>query len=74
MKNKLRSEAALVALKAFNEHMPNGEDEEVVGDLLCNLMHLLNDPDIGLDHLSFSEQLEKAYRLYEEEIKEERES
>ena len=74
MNNKLRAEAALVALKAFNEHMPNGEDEEVVGDLLCDLMHLLGNPDLGFFHLSFSQQLEKAYRLYGEEIKEERES
>tara|TARA_B100000902_G_scaffold16579_1_gene19890 strand:+ start:4064 stop:4282 length:219 start_codon:yes stop_codon:yes gene_type:complete len=67
MSNKLRAEAALVALRAFNNHMPNGEDDEVVGDLLCNLMHLLDDPDLGFSHLSFSQEIEKAYRYHEED-------
>jgi hypothetical protein len=67
MTNELRAEAAFVALKAFNEHMPNGELDEVVGDLLCNLMHLLDNPDLGFFHLSFSQELEEAYRYYEEE-------
>ena len=69
MNNEHRAEAAFVALKAFNEHMPNGELDEVVGDLLCNLMHLLDNPDLGFFHLSFSQELEEAYRYYEEEIK-----
>ena len=67
MNNELRAEAAFVALKAFNEHMPNGEHEEVIGDLLCDLMHLLDHPDLGFFHLSFSQQLEQAYLHYEEE-------
>jgi len=67
MNNKLRAKAALVALKAFNKHQPNGELDEVVGDLLCDLMHMLDHPDLGLSHLSFSEELEKACRFYEEE-------
>ncbi|MDG1949918.1 MAG: hypothetical protein P8J32_03825 [bacterium] len=71
MMNKLRAEAALVALRAFNNHTPNGDDDEVVGDLICDLMHLIDDPDLGFSHLSFSQQLEKAYRYYEEETKEE---
>ena len=65
-----RAEAAFVALKAFNEHMPNGELDEVVGDLLCNLMHLLDNPDLGFSHLSFSQELEKAYYFYNQEIEE----
>ena len=65
--NKLRAEAALVALRAFNNHMPNGDDDEVVGDLICDLMHLIDDPDLGFSHLSFSQQLEKAYRCYKQE-------
>jgi|TARA_R110000850_G_scaffold97369_1_gene203177 hypothetical protein len=69
MNNTLRAEAAFVALKAFNEHMPNGELDEVVADLLCNLMHLLDNPDLGFFHLSFSHELKEAYRYYEEEIK-----
>ena len=71
MNNELGAEAALVALKALNEHMPNGEDKAVVGDLLCDLMHIFDNPDLGFFHLSFSQQLEIAYRFYEEEIKEE---
>ena len=71
MNHEQKTEAALVALKAFNEHMPNGEDEEVVADLLCDLMHLLDNPDLGFFHLSFSQQLEKAYRFYKEEIEDE---
>jgi hypothetical protein len=66
-----RAEAAFVALKAFNEHMPNGELDEVVGDLLCNLMHLLDNPDLGFSHLSFSQELEEAYYFYNQEIEEE---
>jgi hypothetical protein len=69
MNNELRAKAAFVAVKAFNKYMPNGEDEEVVGDLLCNLMHLLDNPDLGFFHLSFSQLLEQAYLQYEEEIK-----
>ena len=65
--NKLRAEAALVALRAFNNHMPNGDDDEVVGDLICDLMHLLDDPDLGFSHLLFSQQLEEAYRCYKQE-------
>ena len=68
MNNEQRAEAAFVALKAFNEHMPNGELDEVVGDLLCNLMHLLDNPDLGFFHLSFSEVLEEAYYFYNQEI------
>jgi hypothetical protein len=64
MNNTLRAEAAFVALKAFNEHMPNGELDEVVADLLCDLMHLLDDPDLGFSHLSFNHELKKAYRHY----------
>lgn len=67
MNNHKRAQSALIALQAFNNHHPNGDVDEVVGDLLCNLMHLLNDPGIGLDHLSFSEQLEQAYRSYGDE-------
>ena len=67
MNNKLRAEAALVALKAFNNHKPNGDDDEVVGDLICDLMHLLDDPDLGFSHLLFSEQLREAYRFYAQE-------
>ena len=67
MNNKLRAEAALVALRAFNNHKPNGDDDEVVGDLICDLMHLLDDPDLGFSHLLFSEQLEEAYRYYKQE-------
>ena len=67
MMNKLRAEAALVALRAFYNHMPNGDDDEVVGDLICDLMHLLDDPDLGFSHLSFSQQLEEAYRCYKQE-------
>ena len=67
MNNKLRAEAALVALRAFNNHMPNGDDDEVVGDLICDLMHLLDDPDLGFSHLLFSQQLEDAYRYYKQE-------
>ena len=67
MNNKLRAEAALVALTAFNNHMPNGDDDEVVGDLICDLMHLLDDPDLGFSHLLFSQQLEEAYRYYKQE-------
>lgn len=73
MNNKLRAEAAFVALKAFNEHMPNGELDEVVGDLLCDLMHLLDNPDLGFFHLPFSKVLEKAYYFYNKEIEEESE-
>ena len=69
MNNTLRAEAAFVALKAFNEHMPNGELDEVVADLLCDLMHLLDNPDLGFSHLSFNHELQKAYRYYEDEIK-----
>ena len=65
MNNKLRAEAALVALRAFNNHLPNGDDDEVVGDLICDLMHLLDDPDLGFSHLLFSQQLDKAYRYHE---------
>jgi hypothetical protein len=68
MNNKLRSEAALVALRAFNNHKPNGADDEVVGDLICDLMHLLDDPELGFSHLLFSQQLEQAYRHHEEEF------
>ena len=64
MNNKLRAEAALVALTAFNNHMPNGDDVEVVGDLICDLMHLLDDPDLGFSHLLFREELAKAKRYY----------
>jgi len=67
MNNKLRAEAALVALTAFNNHMPNGDDDEVVGDLICDLMHLLDDPDLGFSHLLFSEELDKANRFYGQE-------
>jgi hypothetical protein len=67
MNNKLRAEAALVALRAFNNHMPNGDDDEVVGDLIGNLMHLLDDPDLGFSHLSFSQELDGAYRYYKQE-------
>jgi hypothetical protein len=67
MNNKLRAEAALVALRAFNSHKPNGADDEVVGDLICDLMHLLDDPDLGFSHLSFSEQLDEACRFYGQE-------
>ena len=67
MNNKLRAEAALVALRAFNNHMPNGDDDEVVGDLICDLMHLLDDPELGFSHLLFSQQLEDAYRYYKQE-------
>ena len=41
MNNEQRAEAAFVAVKAFNKHMPNGDHDEVVADLLCDLMHLL---------------------------------
>jgi hypothetical protein len=67
MNNKLRAEAALVALTAFNNHMPNGDDVEVVGDLICDLMHLLDDPDLGFSHLLFREELAKAKRYYGQE-------
>ena len=67
MNNKLRAEAALVALRAFNNHMPNGDDDEVVGDLICDLMHLLDDPDLGFSHLLFREELAKAKRYYGQE-------
>jgi hypothetical protein len=70
MKNEQRAEAAFVALRAFNKHMPNGDDDEIVGDLLCNLMHLLDNPNLGFSHLSFSEVLEEAYYLYNKEIEE----
>jgi hypothetical protein len=69
MNNKRRAKAAFVAVKAFNKHMPNGEDEEVVGDLLCDLMHLLDNPDLGFSHLSFKHQLEQAYLYYKDETK-----
>ena len=74
MNNEIRAKAALVALKAFNEHIPNGEHEEVVGDLLCDLMHLLDNPDLGFSHLSFSQQLEKGCRFYNYEKEKENES
>ena len=67
MNNKLRAEAALVALRAFNNHMPNGDDGEVVGDVICDLMHLLDDPDLGFSHLLFREELAKAKRYYGQE-------
>tara|TARA_R110000803_G_scaffold124240_1_gene192060 strand:- start:66 stop:299 length:234 start_codon:yes stop_codon:yes gene_type:complete len=76
MNNELRAELAFDALKATNKNIrysvvgqKNPADEEVVGDLLCNLMHLLDNPDLGFFHLSFSQQLEQAYLQYEEEIK-----
>ena len=67
MNNKLRAEAALVALRAFNSHKPNGADDEVVGDLICDLMHLLDDPDLGFSHLVFSGELERANLFYKQE-------
>ena len=78
MNNEQRAEAAFVAVKAFNKHMPNGDHDEVVADLLCDLMHLLdnynarsNIPDLGFCHLSFSKVLEKAYYFYNQEIEDE---
>jgi len=59
-----RAQSALIALQAFNNHCPNGDLEEVVSDLLCNLMHLLGDPVLGLDHLEFDEVLEEAYSQF----------
>ncbi len=73
MNNIQRAEAAFVAVKAFNKHMPNGEHDEVVADLLCDLMHLLDNPDLGFFHLSFSKVLEEAYYFYNKEIEEESE-
>jgi hypothetical protein len=64
MNNHKRAQSALIALQAFNNHCPNGDLDEVASDLLCNLMHLLDDPDLGLSHLLFSQQLEQAYRSY----------
>jgi len=73
MTNEERAHAALTALIIFNEHMPNGELEETVADLLCDLMHLLDSPRLGLSHLDFNEEIQKAQFHYYEEIKGEKE-
>ena len=71
MNNEQRAEAAFVAVKAFNEHAPNGDHADVVADLLCDLMHLLENPDLGFFHLSFNKVLEEAYSFYNKEIEDE---
>jgi len=71
MNNEQRAEAAFVAVKAFNEHIPNNDHDYIVADLLCDLMHLLDNPDLGFFHLSFNEVLEEAYYFYNNEIKDE---
>ena len=68
--NNERAEAAFVAVKAYNKHMPNSHDE-VIADLLCDLMHLLDNPDLGFFHLSFNKVLEDAYYFYNNEIEDE---
>ena len=67
MNNQLRSEAALVALKAFNNYLPSGDIDEAVSDLICDIMHLTDDPDLGYEHLDINWVLETAQRCYEYE-------
>ena len=45
--NDSRAYAAALALVVFNRFAPNGNHEEVLADLLCNLHHLAD--RIGLD-------------------------
>jgi len=51
--------------------MPNDDHNEIVADLLCDLMHLLDNPDLGFFHLSFSKVLEEACYFYNQEIEDE---
>jgi len=64
MNNHKRAETALVALKAFNIAAPNGDLDEVLSDLICNLMHLCDDTALGLSHLDFDEILASAQQSY----------
>ena len=68
--NNERAEAAFVAVKAYNKHMPNSHDE-VIADLLCDLMRLLDNPDLGFFHRPFSYEIEKAYSFYKKDIEDE---
>ena len=70
MNNHQRAEAALVALKAFSDAAPNGDLDEVLSDLICDLMHLCNDTELGFSHLNFDEILASAERFYRYETKE----
>ena len=69
MNNLERAATALVAVKAFMA--VNKTDEEVViADLICNLMHLADQAglyDLELD--SFEGSLERARQYYETETK-----
>lgn len=67
MNNHQRARTALIAVQAFQNLCPNGDLDEAVSDLLCNLMHLLDDPILGLGHLQFDEVLERGYMHFESE-------
>lgn len=64
MHNKPGAEAALVAVKAYNQP-PEFHNAAAIQYLLCDLMHLLDDPDLGFSNFSFSEQLKEAYDDYD---------
>jgi hypothetical protein len=68
------SEAALVALKAFSVALPHGDLDgdldEILSDLICDLMHLCDDTELGFSHLNFDEILASAKRFYLYETKE----
>ena len=63
--NASRAYGAALALVLFNKFLPNGDNEEVLPDLLCDLHHLAD--SLGVD---FNEALNSADRHYAEETKE----
>tara|TARA_B110000093_G_scaffold136195_1_gene145941 strand:- start:178 stop:576 length:399 start_codon:yes stop_codon:yes gene_type:complete len=61
--NNSRAYAAALALICFNRFSPNGEHQEVIPDLLCDLRHLAD--RVGVD---FNQALDSSDRHYAAEV------